>query len=650
MKIRLIYLITFLHCICLFSCQNNGDKVQVTNTQAMLLTLKEASEKLKQNPDLDARLSFWNKQLSNPKFKTDPVLLSKIHYNIAGVFYAKNELDSIKNHMQLAWELMENTRGYDDDKTLLYSGLGNIAHLEQKVHQENYYYNRAGQMLLADTALKLTPKQKITIYFSAAQSSAKLRQFDNAFTLNRKAMELLPQIKDNSKDEFRAYSQMAVCFLSSNRSLDSLYSYIKRMEKLYNQRPTEQDARFVFDRKASYFTKKNNIDSALFYNRKRLAMDIADEKDNGISATSVRTGNLYTSYNDMAGLFIEHKELDSADYFLKKCVAFTKKYPGKVDEEKIVLYEQNLIYYLFATKKYLEVERQQYILQQRTRFLYESENARAIAEMSTVFQLQVKDKSIHNLNETVILSNAKLQQNRLLLAVSTLAFLLAISLALLLYFIQRQRKLKNQTERVQLEQRLLRTQIEPHFIFNTLSALQSFIRFNENEKALKYIHQFGRLLRNSLQLSRESLVKLSEEIETLENYLSLQQMRYDDTFMYQINVDHGEDIERIYIPPMLMQPFVENAILHGINPNGKNGIITVDFDIKERMLTVTIKDNGKGISKAEESPAHKSLATTISKERLAIIAKESGLPAGIDIISEEHNGTIVLIYIPIRSA
>ena len=267
--------------------------------------------------------------------------------------------------------------------------------------------------------------------------------------------------------------------------------------------------------------------------------------------------------------------------------------------------------------------------------------------MSTLINLRAKDKSIYNLNATVAITEERLQSNRLWLLVSVLVVLLTVVLVVLIYYIQKKRSLQNEHERSQLEQRLLRTQMEPHFIFNTLSALQSFVRFDEKEKTLKYLNQFGRLLRSSLELSRESLVPLNEEIETLENYLSLQQMRFDHAFVYELNL-HGElETDSIYIPPMLMQPFVENALLHGINPNAKNGRVDIDFVFQEKLLLVTITDNGKGITILKETPKHTSLSTAISRKRLAIMAKETGLPAGIAIESKPDKGTKIVITIPI---
>ncbi|RZK81257.1 MAG: hypothetical protein EOO92_05230 [Pedobacter sp.] len=643
-----IYKIILLF-VLLFSMACTQEKKLIANKEraSKLVALKEAAEAQKKVEDLDSRLSFWKKQLQSQDYAKDSVLKSKIHYNIAGVFYGKNNLDSIKYHMSVAWELMENQSGYDAEKVLLYSGLGNVANKEQKLHQENYYFNRAAQMLYADSSLDVLPKAKTLVYLAAAQSSAKLKQFQTAFKYNRAALVLLPKLEGDVNTQFRAYSQMAICFYSANGDLDSLYSYIKKMEMVYRLKPDHDKERFIADRKAVYFAKKNQMDSVFYYNRKRLAMDISDTEENGETASSIESGNLFLSYVDMIALFTDRKQLDSSLFYINKCETFLKKHADKIDEEHGMLYRRNVVNYLFATKQYSTAEKQHDMLLEDYTRTYEIENARAIAEMSTLINLQAKDKSIYNLNATVALTEERLQSNRLWLLVSVLTVLLTAVLVVLIYYIQKKRSLQNENERSQLEQRLLRTQMEPHFIFNTLSALQSFVRFDEKEKTLKYLNQFGRLLRSSLELSRESLVPLNEEIETLENYLSLQQMRFDHAFTYQFNLHDEMETDSIYIPPMLMQPFVENALLHGINPKAKNGHVYIDFVFQAKLLEVTITDNGEGITILKETPKHTSVSTAISRKRLAIMAKETGLPAGIVIESKPNEGTKIVITIPI---
>jgi sensor histidine kinase YesM len=273
----------------------------------------------------------------------------------------------------------------------------------------------------------------------------------------------------------------------------------------------------------------------------------------------------------------------------------------------------------------------------------------ATEEMATIYQLQSKDRSIHSLNRTIDYTTQRLENNKLLLFIFGLLALLAVSWAMLLYFIQRQKRQKQEKEKILLQQQLLRTQMEPHFIFNTLSALQSFIRFDEKEKSIKYLSQFSKLLRSSLELSRKNYVPLDEELDAIENYLSLQQMRFEYTFGYEIAAP-DTDTSAILIPPMLIQPFVENAIIHGIGNHSNKGWISLEISPQENQLLVTITDNGKGYGNTPNAKAnHQSLSGTIAKERLEILAKENKMKANIEIVSNDNIGTSVLLTLPVKN-
>jgi sensor histidine kinase YesM len=131
-----------------------------------------------------------------------------------------------------------------------------------------------------------------------------------------------------------------------------------------------------------------------------------------------------------------------------------------------------------------------------------------------------------------------------------------------LYF--RQGRINAMHEKMLVEQRLFRSQMNPHFIFNSLASVQNFIVKQDDTKASIYLSRFSELVRSILNNSLQEQITLEEEISTIENYLALQKVRFSDQFDYELEVDETLDPESTFVPPMLTQPFIENAIEHGI--------------------------------------------------------------------------------------
>jgi tetratricopeptide (TPR) repeat protein len=200
-----------------------------------------------------------------------------------------------------------------------------------------------------------------------------------------------------------------------------------------------------------------------------------------------------------------------------------------------------------------------------------------------------------------------------------------ILVLILAFYIIKHDKVVASQRNLQLEQKLLRSQMNPHFIFNSLTAIESFIYKNDPKEAGKYLSNFAKLMRMILENSRDEYITLSKEVKTLEHYLHLQKLRFEEKFDYEIIVDDGIDMETIGIPPMLAQPFIENSIEHGIKNMHVKGQIVVHFRKKDGHLVFEVKDNGIGIEKSMEvkkdNRLHKSLATIITKERLAMLNK-----------------------------
>lgn len=176
-----------------------------------------------------------------------------------------------------------------------------------------------------------------------------------------------------------------------------------------------------------------------------------------------------------------------------------------------------------------------------------------------------------------------------------------------------------------LEKSALRAQMNPHFIFNVLNSIQNFIFKNEKELAMEYLGKFAKLVRLNLNASIEEKVLLEDEIVLLDNYLNLERLRLDEKFDYEFKLDQSIDLNNTFIPPMLIQPFVENAVIHGMKNIGNNGKIEVKFLKKEKYLLVIINDNGSFNDGNLENanPHHNSVGISITKKRLELINKST---------------------------
>src|SRR5688572_3621722 len=216
-------------------------------------------------------------------------------------------------------------------------------------------------------------------------------------------------------------------------------------------------------------------------------------------------------------------------------------------------------------------------------------------------------------------------------------------------------KLENERRIANMEMIALRSQMNPHFIFNCLNSINRFILRNDTEAASGYLTKFSKLMRMVLENSKQALIPLEEEVKCLELYIQMEQFRCKDSFSYYVKYHDGVNTEEAMIPPLLLQTFVENAIWHGVNPKQGDGKIGIEFFQKEEALYCVIKDNGIGRKKASElksqlSQHHKSMGLQITKERLAILEEEhtNESPVEIEDLFDENEqaaGTKVTIRI-----
>jgi len=198
-----------------------------------------------------------------------------------------------------------------------------------------------------------------------------------------------------------------------------------------------------------------------------------------------------------------------------------------------------------------------------------------------------------------------------------LGSVLGLLLALGLYIFQKNRnsRLQLKQQKLELEQKMLRLQMNPHFVFNTLTAIQNKVFDNEPLELMTYISKFAKLIRQNFDFVNKEEITLAEDLDALTNYIETQQFRFNNRFNYTINIDKDIDTSYIKIPPMLLQIFVENAIEHGLKPKENQGELTINIGTEKGFIKFEIIDDGIGYTKKELTEEH---AIDIFKKRLTL--------------------------------
>jgi len=231
------------------------------------------------------------------------------------------------------------------------------------------------------------------------------------------------------------------------------------------------------------------------------------------------------------------------------------------------------------------------------------------------------------------------------------------ALSVLTYFLVKNIRQKQRANTI-IQLASLRSQMNPHFIFNSLNSVNGFISNNEERKANRYISDFSKLMRTVLNNSNNPTITLADEIKSLEIYMSLEHSRFEDKFDYEIAIDQELNSEEIEVPPMLIQPYIENAVWHGLRYRKKKGFLSLHIAQKGSKLIATIEDNGIGRVQSEKlKTAHqqdyKSTGIANTKERIRLLNKLHGENFSVVItdleINEVAQGTKVVIEMPLHT-
>ncbi len=322
--------------------------------------------------------------------------------------------------------------------------------------------------------------------------------------------------------------------------------------------------------------------------------------------------------------------------YIENCKELSELYESKKEYEKS-------IYFL---KKAIENEKKTFV----------SQNVLYISNMISKFDTQEKKLRIQQLEDEKKEKEFESSRTRNILIITLITLSL---LGVALYSIYRQGLLNNDKKLLSLEQQALQAQMNPHFVFNALNSIKLYIINNDQRQAVYYLNKFAKLIRNILDISRKSEISLIEELETMDLYVTIENIRFNNEITYECIVEDGLATDIIKIPPLLLQPFLENAIWHGLSSKKDDKKVTLTLSlVDETLLEIKIIDNGVGREKAMsikkgKSLKRKSVGIDLTQERLKTFSMNfiaECYVKYIDLFDDDGvaRGTEVILGVPIK--
>jgi len=382
-----------------------------------------------------------------------------------------------------------------------------------------------------------------------------------------------------------------------------------------------QIKRTLSDIAKTYAALQNN-DSAISYARQGLSMALKAK-----SKPSIRDGYeiLYTIYDRL------HQN-DSAYYYYHNYIAMKEQVMNDQTRGKLAAYNYEHKIEMLDKEKQLQQQQLKQTAQQRT-FLIIGISGLLLFGIFLLRNIMLKRKNESN--------RRAIAENELLLQ----------------KFENEKTKAELQQQASELEMQALRSQMNPHFIFNSLNSINRFILQNNKAQASEYLTKFSKLVRLILQNSQASLITLDSELEALELYLDLEALRFEHHFTYKISVPKDMDIEVLKVPPLIIQPYAENAIWHGLMHKEEKGHLEIEVCQEDDHLFFKITDDGIGRKQAaalasKSATKHKSMGLRITADRIAMLQSSKGKESPVtinDLVNADGSiaGTEVIIKMPV---
>lgn len=528
--------------------------------------------------------------------------------------------------------------------------------------QGRYYRNKGNPKEALNLCYKsLEILQLVNDYFIEALNynnmgiifQRNLNDDSKAIEMIEKAIQLLEQNNDK-KSTLTMYANLGYIYEKINKKDLSYKNYHKCLSYIPLSNDTAAIS-YCYYRLGTIHLNEKNLDSADFYLKKSLYLRI---KSNNIRGSSVSFYSL-SKLSLLQNKFVDAEQYAVASLDKAKSIYFPSDimnayeiladvYERKSNWKESAMYRKK---YSFLKDSLSNIELRDQLL--RNQYSYEYKLKSVEDSLKYVNKNKERELTIEKQKEII-------KVNSILKIVYVVLFILLISIIFMLYrrliYKKTKKELELQLKIIETEQNLKRALMNPHFLFNSLNSIQNLIIRNENKIARNYIVKISKLMRLILEQSEKQLISLDEELRTIQLYFEMEQLRFKDKFNYYINVDDEIQKDQYEIPALIIQPFIENAIIHGIqNIEGRNGIIKINIKLRNDYLLCEVTDNGVGLNNKPEYDKllkkTKSFGIQSVRERLKNIKSNIIIDTHVEVYEDiDYNqqvvGTTAKIKIP----
>lgn len=649
MKVKLLLPILLLMFVSIHGQTNVMDSLQQTFQQAKTdidkVKLLNAISNQYKYSDPNKMAEYGKRALDLAKDLSNSVEEANAYINIGTSHIILGNYSDALDDFSLAKTILETQQSSDDDSDEVTQGLAQVYATMGIVFSEQSNYAKALEFYLKSVKLYEGLNNDVkcsrlynnigVVYKSESQYTKALEYFEKSRTFQEKLGD--PNLGITLTNIANIYR--------NQQQYDQAKSYYNLAKTSLDKHPNPRALGEWYNSIGLYYKSVGNSEKTIESWQKAITTFESFDDKFGLSDTYLFLGQFYYEQNDLnQALKMTNKALQLSEDI-------------EVLEAKST--SEKLLSDIYAKQGQTGLALEHFQKHSKAKdSLFNAAAIRKSVEAAMNYEYEKKEliqKEATEKRELLLKEEAKSSKMKLLFGVLTA--LLVFGIGFLIYNrSQLKKRLTLQKELAEYEQKALHLQMNPHFVFNCLGSISSFIVQNGTDSAIKYLSKFSKLMRLTLEYSKESLIPIDREIESLQNYLELEQLRFNHMFNFKIN--KSQDIEDdVSLPPLLIQPFVENAIIHGVIPKKEIGTISVDFTLGQDILICTITDDGIGINTSKKNKehsvvAHKSMALDIIKKRLEMISSSTSREATIRVeelkTDQLVNGTRVELKLPLQ--